>query len=74
LHVLERKIMPREREAQWRLSKGMEKNLVQPAANQNVYNPSQKRGLTPPAGLPDNVLVVLMLLRVGSNLLFCETF
>jgi hypothetical protein len=31
--------------------------------------PHKKRGLTPPAGSSDSVLVVLMLLRVGSNLL-----
>jgi hypothetical protein len=43
---------------------------VQPAAKQNVYSPSQKGRLTPPAGPLDNILVVLLLLQVRS-ILFC---
>jgi hypothetical protein len=31
-----------------------------------------KGGLTTPAGLPDNVLIVLLLLRVGLKYPFCE--
>jgi hypothetical protein len=34
-----------------------------------VFSPSQKRIFTPPAGPANNILVVLLLLRVGSILL-----